>query len=1239
MPADCRDALEWFVTTYGLYEGSARGLFLSDFNDEHEANLESAIINLKSRGFTPLVLTGEMLYKQAEYLWDQSREKATFGRPLASKLELDLTGSDVVVLKDLNAPETEKQLWYLHNHVIYPRALSGKATIATTSLAYEEFLRYGAGCPDVDFGGRTITWEKLFWLLEGCTINLELFRLMREQGLPPMLKAEYYLWMSLRERGLEAVLQHVLGDYMLDVVLLDKEQRLDIEVDGLAAVRGQERQAEEAKRNLVLLTDGWQILRFTTAEILNSHAACAEAVEEVWRTGRKRLPVGRLITGQSVAEIPELPVDDDAQVAAITHGGGPAAVVGGAGTGKTTCLIYRVAYLISQGISPESILVLSHSPETLQAIRTGLEAAIERQVVQRLNLWVWHDLGLKLLKENLSAIKRKPPLKVEPNPQKIMQRLLSKLKKELDPITLELSTGLDEFTIAAAVSIYKANMVSAKEVKERAKDEVDEMIAKIYQSYEEQLQRANRIDRDDMVAQAVQLLVERPEVRAKYQCRFDFVLVDEYQDVSLAEDMMARLLASPQDNLYVAGSEEECIYESKGASPRLLTEISHRVPQTRCYYLERNWRSHPAIVDHARQLATGLTRGRIHKDMASAWTNATGTAIIGPQQLANEKDEADWVANEIQILVDSGRSGGEIAVLYRYHRYGAVLEESLARRGVSCVASHPDAGLIPDEGEDMMAFLKLVMDPDGPRAKESFERVCQLRAREVDPKLSSTIASFAEANNLSYLKAVEIYSEATADQSCRELEQLVRIIRTMHQENLPPAETVSLIRRTQRLNDYYRSVSVPPGVNYEPLRKLTVLEEEARKFQSVAEFVKHQTWLKQQQSAGPSQGGGGVHVLSLHEAKGREFPIVFMVGLAEGLFPVENAHDPEEERRLCYVGFTRAREMLYLSLPGTFGGVNLNASSFLVDARLIPAQALQATGLTAVPAVQLQAAAPQQNAPPAQVPAPAPVPAPVQPSTPVPPPAPQAPAPGPAPPPAAAPVRTPAQPPIPFAAPTPIPQPAPIPVPQPRPRPQPLPPAVVPIPPVTSPPQAPVPTAARGPAAPVPARPAVVHPEPAPVPVAVPAQQLDLGEAAPVSTAPLLLQATTYEIPVPVSAQPAAPLVPQYSALAESVPAAHGAPPPAPGGTQPFCPGCGRPLEAGARFCGECGYQLPRRIPACPLCSSPVEPSAKFCGECGARLYPQHLDRPLSPGGLPTGKDKRDQHGWLVKLIRFIEPS
>jgi DNA helicase II / ATP-dependent DNA helicase PcrA len=934
LPVDAREALHWFVNNFGLYIGSTRGLFITDWGEEHEATLEAAIINLKSRGFTPVQVTGDTLYKQADYLWKESRANTAFGRPLASKLELELSGSDIVIVDSLEAPENSRHLWYIFSHLLYPRAIAGKATIVTTPLTFSEFVRYGEACPDPDFCSKGINWEKLLWLIEASMISLDTFKLCREEGLPPMLKSEHQLYTALKERNLNVVPQHVLGDFMLDFALIEKEHRLNIECDTVGPLGGSEIQRQEAKRNLVLLSDGWQVLKFTTSEVLGNKSACADVVDDVWRSGRKRGATGRLLTGNTVAPMPDLPVDDDVQLAAITYGGGPAAVAGGAGTGKTTCIVQRVAYLLGQNVNPDNILVLTYNTDTQRSMKRTLEAIVEKQAFQRLTISSWHDFGLKVLKENLPAIKRKPPLKIEPSPQKIIQRLLTKAKKEIDPAKLELSVDLDEFYIAAVISMYKSHLISPKQAKEEAGTYGEEIIAKIYQQLEDQLQKANRIDRDDVVAMTVQVLVENPEVRSRLQRQFEFVLVDEYQDVTVAQDMLARLLSAPQDNLFVVGDEDETIAEAKNACPELFTEWSLRIPHARCHILERNWRSHPAIVDHARQLLTGLTKKRMNKEFISAWGQAPASAIIGPTIANDEQEEANWVANEIQLLVDSGRNYGDIAILYRHHVYATILEEALDNKGVRYQSSNPINNFVPDEVSDMMAFLRLVIDPDGPRARESFERVCQLRAREVDPKLSATIASFAEANNLSYLKAVEIYSEATNDSSCQELQQLVRIIRTMHQEKLPPTETIALIRRTQRLNDYYRSVKIPPGVNYEPTKKLTALEEESRGFKTTADFVKH---ISGQQVGQNGTADSGVQVLPILDSRGLEFPVVFMVGMAEGIFPSQTTIDLEEERRICYVGFTRAKDLLYLSYPVMFSGAMLQPSHFLVDARLMVA--------------------------------------------------------------------------------------------------------------------------------------------------------------------------------------------------------------------------------------------------------------------------------------------------------------
>lgn len=967
-PQDCRDAIHWFIDNAGLYISSTRGVFATDFSEEQEAVLEAAIINLKARNVHPVVLTGETLYKQADYLWKSSLEQASFGRPVASKLELEISGSEFVIVKDLEAPETAHHLWYLFHHLFYPRALFNRPLLVTSPLGYDEFVTYGAGCDDLEFAGRKVTWEKLLWTLNASTMDLPHFSKLKADGITPMLKAEYLLFKALKERGLEVVPQHVIGDYMLDFALFEKHNKINIEVEVFATIDHNKPSGQEVKRNLQLLNDGWKIIRFSTAEILHSVSSCVDAVEEVWQQGRKKSPSGRVVSGTQPTAVADLPVDDDSQRFAITHGAGPAAVEGGAGTGKSSCVVHRAAYLLAQGVAPEKILVITHSNDCVKHLKAGLEACADRSLAQRVPFYCWHDLGFKLLKENLSAIKRKPPVKVEGNPQKVLKRLLDKSKKDLDPTLLELSEELDEFTLSSLVSLYKANLVSPRHLKERAKTEIDELVARVFQAYEDQLQKANRIDRDDMVSLAAQLLVDDADVRAKHQYQYEFVLVDEYQEATAAGDLLARLLAFPQDNVYLVGNEDESIYETKGSLPRLMSEVSIRLPNARCYMLEKNWRSHPVIVDHAKQLLNGLTRRRIQKDMISGWGAAPTTAIIGPQVLDSETAEAEWVGDEIGILIDSGRTAEEIAVIYHEHRYATLLEESISRRGIRCITTNSQSALLPDEAGDVMAFLTLVMDPDGPKARESFERICHLRVKEVNPALSATIASFAESNNLSYLKGIEIYWQAVQDPSCRELEQLVRIIRTMHQEKLPPAETISLLKRTQRLGEYYNSIKVPPGVVYEPMRKLGLLEEEARKFQSVTEFVKSQQAI-QQAASGQGANDKAVHVLNIHETKGREFPVAFVVGMAEGLLPNFSA-DVEEERRLFYVAFTRAKELVYLSYPTSFAGEAVGPSHFLVDARLILPTAVRPAQIAGAAIAPAPTAAPAQAQAPAAVPAP-----------------------------------------------------------------------------------------------------------------------------------------------------------------------------------------------------------------------------------------------------------------------------
>ncbi len=930
--------MHWFVDNFALYTGSVRGLFVSDFTPEYDAYIESTVINLRARGIEPFLTIGEQIVAQAEHLWMMATQGTPFNQPHVSMFELDMLAAEVAIIKDLEAPVTPQQLWYLYHYVIYPRALFNKATVITTSLGMDEFIAYGAECEDVEYGGRKISWEKLIWLIEATMIDLYQFRQVKTEGHPPMLKAEYNLFNAMNERQLPVTAQQVLGDYMLDMSIADRDNRLAIECDVLSSLDPNVPNSGEAKKNLVLLSDGWKILRFTAAEILGDLTACVDAVEQVWTQGRKKSAVGRLMSGRDQPKIPELPVDDDSQRFAITHGAGPVAVTGGAGTGKTSCVSHRVGYLLAQGVCPERILVFSHSEETIAQLKRKVEILTDAQTVQRISFSDWKDLGLRILKENATVVKRKPPLKLESAPHRVLQRVLKKELKDMDPLQLEMmEADIDENSIGSLISLYKANLVTPERIKEKATTDEEDLVAKLYLAYEEALRKSNKVDPDDTISLTAQILADDPGVRAKYQHKYEYVLVDEYQDCTAAADLMARLLAFPQDNIFLAGDEDECVTETRGALPRMMADTSIRMPNARCYILDKNWRSHPAIVDHSRSLAAALTMKGIMKDMIPGFGTAATSAVIGPQQCKSEEAEADWVANEVSILVESGKSPNDICLLWRTPRYASLLEAALFKKNIKCKSDIASSESLPDEVGDVMAFLRLVMDPDGPKARESFERFCQLKSREMDQKLSklsNTIASFAEANNLSFLKAIEIYHDATADSSCEDLAQLVRIVRTMHQEGLPPSQTIGLLKRTQRLNEIYSAVKVPPGVVYEPMRKVEQLEEEAKAYSTVREFVKAKQDFIQNKDVSADEST--VHVKSFEDAKGAEYPIAFLTGMAEGICPADAAMNFEEERRLCYVAMTRAKELLYISYPATFEEKQLPPSPFLVEARLLP---------------------------------------------------------------------------------------------------------------------------------------------------------------------------------------------------------------------------------------------------------------------------------------------------------------
>lgn len=1194
---DRGEVLRWFANNFGFYGGSARGLFVSDFTDSDEAALEAAIIELKMRK-SVFVSSGDAFYKQAEHLWEQSSTDARFGKPILNPVENDLANKDLVVIRDLEPPKNQAQLWYFYNHLVYPRAMRGLTTLVTTGRGYEEFIALGANLEDRSFSGRPLTWEKAIWLIEASMINLSLFAMLRDSGLPPMLKDEYYLWMSLSERGLSATPQHVFEDYVLDLALILADKKIDIECGGTSWLDGDSLSVEDKKRYDRLFADGWQVLRFTTAEILNNYNGCADVVQELCLTGKKRKKPGRLISSITDLALPlTLPanmVEDVLESAAINHGAGQAALSGAAGTGKTTCVAERVVHLLDQGVDASSILVLSLNKETLSPIQTLLKSRLDTELFEKLSLFSWRQLGEKILGENLSALKRKAPLKTEANPQKILQRLLVKHLKELDPATVDLSKGLDEFTISGIIALYKARMISTKQAKDDARDKVAEIVAKIYQAYEEQLQRSNKFDENDLVTKAVYLLLDRSDIRVRYQNQFDYVLVDELQDATPAEDMMARIIAAPQDNLFVAGDDDQAILSARGGQASLLSDVSHNKPWSRTYLLAKNWRSDSQIADRAAKILMSLNGRGVQKGLVSGWENNNKPAVIGPEKHPNERVEIEAVVSEIEKLISKGQKPKDIAVISRQGRYRDLVEEALRKKGLAFHAREKDESLLPSERLDMISFLRLVADPDGPRAKEDFERICQIRYKDVDPKISSTIASFAEANNLSFMRAVEIYSEASGEKSCKELEQLVRVIRNMHQEKLPPAETISLLKRTQRLADHYGSIRVSPDVYYEPMSVIGELEIAAKDFATVGDFLKY---LSSTRLPVVDEVSGGISVLSVQETKGREFPTVFLVGLSQGSFPCIDNCNPDEERRLFYVAVTRAQGVLYLSLASNVRDKEQEPSEYLIEMGYFPKEEQSPVVIPEAKVTPVSGAIGQ----------------PVSPS------------------------KLAKEPPRPRLVEPPkvvevkAKEPPKTPIPDERIKLEPAKSAVAETKPTPTNPVEPAPVAKALNAEmkppviePVVTESVIIEPikeKPEPVlaiepPIESPTESLKEEPVRPkpvVKTPPPIprLEQPT-EPPAKVENPPVAkPAVPE-PAVIPVAPKPEVAP--TASNVLPRCPACAASVEGDAKFCGECGYPILSLAPpadyvaytvveknesVCPSCSAEIEAGAKFCGECG----------------------------------------
>ncbi len=620
------------------------------------------------------------------------------------------------------------------------------------------------------------------------------------------------------------------------------------------------------------------------------------------------------------------------QAEAVTHLEGPLLVVAGAGSGKTRVLTHRIAHLIDQGVSPFEILAITFTNKAAQEMRERVGALVG-PVADKMWVSTFHSACVRILRRDGHHLGF--PSSFTIYDQADAQRLTGYVVKDL---------GLDSKRfpprqVHSIISAAKNDDLGPEAYRERAQVIFERKIADVYSEYQARLLKAGAMDFDDLLRNVVELFRTQPEVLGHYRRRFRHVLVDEYQDTNRVQNELVLQLAGEHHNICVVGDSDQSIYRFRGADIRNILEFEEAFPEATVIVLEQNYRSTQTILDAANSVISN-NAGRKPKEL---WTEeGDGHAIIR-YHADDEGDEGQWVAHEIAKLHDSGRhSWGDVAVFYRTNAQSRVVEEHLLRAGIPYKVVGGTRFYDRREVKDALAYLKAAVNP----ADEiSVKRVLNLPKRGIGDSTVARLDAWAAMHGYTFMQALRRADEAgVTGRAVRGIESFISLLDAV--EPLVVDGPAAMLEALLDSSGYAAELQAEHSVEAEGrLENLAELVGSAREATSVDEFLEQVSLVADSDQI--PDDDSQVVLMTLHSAKGLEFPAVFLVGLEDGVFPhlrsLTEPHELEEERRLAYVGITRARERLYLSHAWSrtiFGSTQYNPPSRFLDE--IPQRLVQA---------------------------------------------------------------------------------------------------------------------------------------------------------------------------------------------------------------------------------------------------------------------------------------------------------
>lgn len=622
------------------------------------------------------------------------------------------------------------------------------------------------------------------------------------------------------------------------------------------------------------------------------------------------------------------------QQAAVKHTEGPLLIMAGAGSGKTRVLTHRIAYLLEEkGVSPRNILAITFTNKAAREMRGRVSRLVGPEAEYML-VSTFHSMCVRMLRRDIDRIgyDRNFTILDSSDQLSVIKQVLKNLN--MDP------KKMDPRAMLGQISNAKNELISETEYEKKAGNFYERQVAQVYTGYQKMLRKNQSLDFDDLIMQTIVLFKRVPEVLENYQRRFQYIHVDEYQDTNHAQYFLVKQLASRYQNLCVVGDSDQSIYRWRGADIANILTFEEDYPSAKTIFLEQNYRSTKSILQAANKVIENNT-GRKPKNL---WTENADGKKINYYQGATEQDEALFVTDRIRALLNDGYAPDDIAILYRTNAQSRSMEDILVKSNISYQMVGGTKFYDRKEIKDMLAYLRLIANPSD---DISFERIVNEPKRGIGKTSIERLREYATEHGISFFEAVkEVDFTGVSSKAANALAKFGELIQSLQQQQefLSATDMVEqVLERSGYEEMLEREQSIESQSRLENLEEFKTVTQEFEKNAEDKTLVAFLTDLAliadiDRVDEEDEETEKKITLMTLHAAKGLEFPVVFLIGMEENVFPHSRSmldeEEMEEERRLAYVGITRAEKELYLTnarMRTLYGRTNMNPMSRFIQ--------------------------------------------------------------------------------------------------------------------------------------------------------------------------------------------------------------------------------------------------------------------------------------------------------------------